>query len=116
KRDVQVLELLEIWVGAPLEEDREPLAQEDTQADARVADGDLVRVVEAAELRIDDRYGARAHDANAAEDVRVPLEDVLVEHRELAVERHVREVQRGAELELGGARGQAGRPTHVEVQ
>ncbi len=48
---VQILELLEIGVRTPLQEDRQPLAQEHAQTEAEVADRQLVRVVEAAELR-----------------------------------------------------------------
>ena len=40
----------------------------------------------------------------------------VVEHRELAVDRHVREVQVRAELVLGDRHGETRRATHAEVQ
>ena len=55
--------------------------------------------IEAAELRVEDRYRLRAHETDAADEIRIPLKDLLPDF-ELSVEGHVREVCPKAELPI----------------
>src|SRR5450432_842605 len=97
QRAVRRLELVDEQVVADAEVDREPLREEEAHVRADVR---LDQEVREAGERLVARHDLGLTDADAGGKVRLPRDQLVVEHGELAVYGHVVEIERGRPVVL----------------